>query len=202
MNSNHLSSEGSHKFIKDNIIDKLYEKSIRSAYKFVRNKLETSDLDLLDIVQQNTYNKHKNKLTILKARIQEYIDNISNGIDNLDEATVDLEYVVSCLNEIDQNKNHILENKLKENNESFSKFGLIWERLNMADSLYKKCNEANELINAVEQYFIENPKSISIKCYKTIESLLEFEKELLENIKDIKNKEFIIQKFYKIHESN
>ena len=201
-------------------IEQAREDATNSAFKFVRNKLtNTSDLESLELIKQTADIKHMDKIAFLKARVQGYVRNIEMGLADMEKANSVLRRLLSDIGEIETQSHEVSEFDLTKQISNFKSLGVIWENLNQIKDLNSRFGEAETYIDAVEKFFILNPNGFSIKCFKTIDSLLKFEQDVLEKMEAKENeirtfnaespnkdkaeraKVYLIEKFKPIHEA-
>ena len=177
------------------------EDAIDSAFKYVRKKLDkNSDLESFEMIQQAITTKHQNKIKFFKSRVQGCINNLEYGIKSLEKTKLELSGIKEDNKSIENNKQQLQKFTILKEFDLFKTFSSIWEQLQYIDEFYKKLIEAESYIEDVVKYYEKHPKGISIKCYQTIQSLLDFESDLIKNV-DEQNVPVIISKFDPIHKA-
>ena len=171
----------------------------RDAFQFVSQKIGTSsNLESLEQVKQSVLSKHQNKIAFLKAQVQGIVSNIETGISNLYETSSDLQTLKSEINIIEEESSNAI---VVDNFKSMQSLATLWERVNIIDDLMYNFKSADDMINDIVKFFEDNPHMFSIKLFTTIESLIDFENDLLKHVDDVSLKKFVEDHFQPVHNS-
>ncbi|OHT17309.1 hypothetical protein TRFO_12447 [Tritrichomonas foetus] len=169
------------------------------AFKFVSDSISnSSNLESLEQIKQTVFNKHQNKIAFLKARVQGIVTNIETGINDLVEISTNLTNLKSDIKSIEEESSSGV--VVLDNFKILQGLATIWERAIIIDELMESFKTADDTIEMISKYFDENEKAFSIKLFTTIESLIDFENDLLTNVDDIGLKRYVQSRFEKVHQ--
>lgn len=176
------------------------DRATEQAFVSVSRKLRVqSDLEILPQKKQATIAKHTDKLSKLKARVQQIVGNVDDGIHDLEDITTTLKRLRKDMEEIKSQCTEVTANMPRY--QETRDLARILGRLYKVSELQRRFTEAEQQMADVDHFCTTYPGDISIQCYKIVTQLLDFEAELLENLKNETQKTFIRDKFQPVQEA-
>ncbi|OHT01582.1 hypothetical protein TRFO_07461 [Tritrichomonas foetus] len=172
------------------------------AFRFISQKIGVStNLETIDQIKQTVQIKHSKKISFLRARVQGVVSNIEVGINNLKKSSKDLHNVSYDNNSIEKESKTVIGHigdlgQFK----TMQALAIIWERSTLIDELIGDFNETDKTMESISNYMKKNPNSIPIKLLLTVESLISFESELIDNLESSELKKYVEFHFKEMHE--
>lgn len=183
----------------NNALEYELKRAEEQAFNSVARKLKgQSDLEILPQTKQKTISKHTDKLSKLKARVQQIVGNVDDGIHDLDDISATLKKLRKDIAEISSQCQDVTANMPRY--QETKDLAKILGRLYKVSELQRRFAEAEAQMEDVEEFCRTHEGDFSIQCFKIVIQLLDFEEELLENLKNETQKSFICEKFEPIQE--
>ena len=177
------------------------ENARNEAFTHISEMLQSSsDLESLSSKKQKAILNHTETLGTLKKNVSDIVGNIRKGLSDMDSITARINEFQKQLDKIKEGCKDPTDG-MKDHYQQAKDLARVLERLYTVDMLQKKFVEAEEQMEDVAYFMENNSNPLSVNCYKTICSLLDFQDELESRAKASNNLTFLQSKFQPIQDA-